>query len=73
MNKDPTLLMVWNNNGVWTFRVQWNSRFIDGNRSWKRQGPDGGEFFGDDYWIAKPTYHAEIAIEVFMLCLEPIV
>ncbi|MCB9309919.1 MAG: DUF11 domain-containing protein [Lewinellaceae bacterium] len=58
----PDLLMVWNNNGVWTLESNGTAGSLTGTGVGNGQGPDGGEFFGDDYWIAKPTYHAEIAI-----------
>ena len=58
----PDLLMVWNNNGVWTLEKNGKAGSLTGTGVGNGQGPDGGEFFGDDFWVAKPLYHSEIAI-----------
>ncbi|MEZ4910042.1 MAG: SdrD B-like domain-containing protein [Saprospiraceae bacterium] len=58
----PDLLMVWNDNGVWTLEDNGQAGALTGTGVGNGQGPGGGEFFGDDYWVAKPLYHSELAI-----------
>lgn len=69
----PDILMVWNNNGVWTLEENGKAGSLTGTGVANGQGPaDGlgqsGEFFGNDYWITQPLYHPEIALgSVFVL------
>ena len=58
----PDLLMVWNDNGVWRLESNGQAGTLSGTGIGNGQGPDNGEFFGDDFWIADPAYHPEIAL-----------
>ncbi|MBK7790272.1 MAG: HYR domain-containing protein [Saprospiraceae bacterium] len=58
----PDILMVWNNNGVWTLESNGTAGSLTGTGVGNTQGPDGGEFFGNDYWVTQPAYHPEIAL-----------
>jgi uncharacterized protein YjdB len=64
----PDILMAWKNNGVWTLESNGKAGTLTGTGVGNSQGPEGGEFFGDDYWITQPLYHPEIALgSVFVL------
>ena len=58
----PDILMVWNNNGVWTLENNGTAGSLTGTGVGNTQGPGGGEFFGNDYWVTQPAYHPEIAL-----------
>lgn len=58
----PDILMVWNNNGVWTLESNGSAGSLTGSGVGNTQGPGGGEFFGNDYWVTQPAYHPEIAL-----------
>jgi len=58
----PDLLMVWNDNGVWRLESNGKAGNLTGTGVSNGEGPNNGEFFGDDFWIANPTYHPEIAL-----------
>ncbi|MBK9254632.1 MAG: hypothetical protein IPM42_04025 [Saprospiraceae bacterium] len=58
----PDLLMAWNDNGVWKLESNGKAGQLIGSGVGNGQGPDGGEFFGHDFWITNPLYHSEIAL-----------
>jgi uncharacterized repeat protein (TIGR01451 family) len=60
--QNPDILLVWNNNGVWTLENNGAASFYTGTGVGNGQGPGGGEFFGDDFWPHKPELHPEIAL-----------
>ena len=41
----PDILMVWNNNGVWTLENNGTAGSLTGTGVGNTQGPGGGEFF----------------------------
>ena len=53
------ILMVWNNNGIWTLENNGKAGALTGSGVGNAQGPGGGEFFGYDYWPTNPTLHPE--------------
>lgn len=55
------ILMVWNNNGIWTLENNGRAGVLTGSGVGNAQGPGGGEFFGYDYWPTNPTLHPETA------------
>jgi hypothetical protein len=64
----PDILMVWNDNGTWKLESNATAGTLTGNGANNNQGPNGGEFFGDDHWPANPVYHPEVALgSVFVL------
>lgn len=64
----PDILMAWKDNGVWKLESNGTVGSLTGTGVNNSQGPDGGEFFGDDYWVTQPLYHPEIALgSVFVL------
>jgi len=67
-DQKPDLLMVWNDNGTWKLENNGKAGALTGTGVNNNQGPGNGEFFGDDFWIANPSYHNEIALgSIFVL------
>lgn len=60
--QNPDLLVAYNNNGTWTLENNGIAGPYTGTGVSNGQGPGGGEFFGDDFWISNPSYHPEIAL-----------
>lgn len=60
--QNPDLLMVWNNNGVWTLENNGTAGDLVGSGVGNGEGPGGGEFFGFEHWVKNPTYHSETAL-----------
>ncbi len=56
------LLVAWNNGGSWTLESNGTAGAYTGVGAGNGQGPDGGEFFGDDFWITNPNYHPETSL-----------
>jgi uncharacterized repeat protein (TIGR01451 family) len=56
------ILMVWNNNGVWTLENNGSAGSLTGSGVGNTQGPGNGEFFGEDYFPFNPKYHPEITL-----------
>jgi len=54
------MLVVWNNNGVWTLEQNGVAGSLTGTGVNNLQGPGGGEFFGIDAWPKDPALHPEI-------------
>lgn len=54
------MLVVWNNNGVWTLENNGTAGLLTGSGVNNNQGPGGGEFFGIDAWPKDPVLHPEI-------------
>ncbi len=66
--QNPDLLVAWDNNGTWTLESNGSAGSLTGSGVGNTQGPGGGEFFGDDYWLAGPNYHPELALgSIFVL------
>ena len=63
----PDILMAWNNNGTWTLEANGTAGTLTGTGVGNGQGPSNGEFFGDDFWPANPSYHPETALGSFMV------
>ncbi len=64
----PDILLAWKDNGVWKLESNGEAGLLTGTGKNNSQGPDGGEFFGDDFWVTQPLYHPEIALgSVFVL------
>lgn len=61
INQFPDILMVWNDNGTWKLESNGTAGALTGSGVNNGQGPGGGEFFGEDYWILGPLYHPETA------------
>ena len=61
-NQFPDILMVWNDNGTWRLESNGRAGTLSGTGIGNGQGPDGGEFFGEEYWVVGPSYHPEIAM-----------
>ncbi len=53
------LLMAWNDNGTWRLENNGQAGTLTGSGQNNGDGPGGGEFFGDDYWLTNPLYHNE--------------
>ena len=60
-NQYPDILMAWNDNGVWRLENNGQVAGLTGSGVGNGQGPGGGEFFGEDFWILGPLYHPETA------------
>ncbi len=58
----PDLLAAWNNNGTWTLESNGQAGIYSGSGVGNNQGPNGGEFFGHEYWPSGPAYHPETAL-----------
>lgn len=60
----PDLLGVWYDvaNDAWTLEDNGTLGGLTGTKRNNNQGPGGGEFFGDDYWISDSLYHHDIAL-----------
>ncbi len=58
----PDLLTVWDNNGVWTLESNGVAGSLVGTGVDNGEGPDGGEFFGDDFYPGNASYHNEVAL-----------
>ena len=58
----PDLLVVWDNNGVWTLESNGSAGSLTGTGVNNGEGPSGGEFFGDDFYPGNPSYHNEVAL-----------
>lgn len=58
----PDILMVWNNNGVWTLESNGSAGALIGAGVGNGQGPNNGEFFGHDFFPANPSYHSEVSL-----------
>ena len=64
----PDLVVVWNNNGVWTLEENGAAGQLVGTGVDNGDGPLGGEFFGDDFFPGNKDYHNEVALgSVFVL------
>ncbi len=61
----PDLLMAWNNNGTWTLESNGVAGSLIGSGVDNGEGPDGGEFFGFDFFPGNPNYHNEVALGSF--------
>ena len=58
----PDILMVWNDNGTWVLESNGHAGSLTGSGVGNGEGPNGGEFFGNDFWVTQPAYHPEIAL-----------
>ncbi len=58
----PDILMAWKNNGIWTLENNGSAGSLTGSGVGNSQGPGGGEFFGDEYWLTQPLYHPETSL-----------
>ncbi len=66
--QNPDLLVVWDDNGIWKLEDNGTAGSLVGTGQGNNQGPGGGEFFGEDYWLAGPNYHPELALgSIFVL------
>lgn len=60
-DQHPDILLAYNDNGTWKLESGGFAGDLEGSHTDSAEGPDGGEFFGFDYWISGPVYHSEIA------------
>ncbi len=58
----PDLLVVWNDNGIWKLESNGTAGPLSGTGVGNNQGPNGGEFFGNDFYAGDPNYHSEVAL-----------
>jgi uncharacterized repeat protein (TIGR01451 family) len=58
----PDILLAWNDAGTWKLESNGKAGTLTGSGVNNEQGPDNGEFFGKDFWVANPSYHPEIAL-----------
>ncbi|MBK9107383.1 MAG: HYR domain-containing protein [Saprospiraceae bacterium] len=76
------VLMLWKNGNTWQLENKGIAGTRAGNGPNHYEGPGGGEFFGDDYWIVGPGLHPEVAFgsvlvlpgveEVVSSCYDPV-
>lgn len=56
------ILMVYNDNGTWTLESNGTAGTRTGTGQNNGQGPDGGEFFGDDFFPKDPSDNSEVSL-----------
>ncbi|MBK8955017.1 MAG: HYR domain-containing protein [Saprospiraceae bacterium] len=76
------ILMLWKNGNTWQLEHKGVAGSRTGNGINHYEGPGGGEFFGDDYWIVGPGLHPEVSFgsvlvlpgteEVVSACYDPV-
>lgn len=76
------ILMLWRNGNNWLLENKGVAGGRTGNGVNHFEGPGGGEFFGDDFWVVGPGLHPEISFgsvvvlpgteEVVSTCFDPI-
>lgn len=76
------VLMLYKSGNSWLLENKGVAGTRSGNGPNHFEGPGGGEFFGDDYWIVGPSLHPEVSFgsvvvlpgteEVVSACYDPI-
>jgi uncharacterized repeat protein (TIGR01451 family) len=62
-DQNPDILIAYKNDqNQWTLESNGSAGELIGSGVGNGQGPDGGEFFGQDEWPAKPNVHPEVAL-----------
>lgn len=56
------ILMVYDNNGVWTLENNGATNDLVGSGVGNGEGPGGGEFFGDDHFPKDPVDHPDVIL-----------
>ncbi|MDQ3141508.1 MAG: hypothetical protein M3Q56_04595 [Bacteroidota bacterium] len=61
-NQFGDILMAWKDNGVWKLENKAKVGLFTGSGLNNIEGPGGGEFFGEDYWVVGPSLHPEVSM-----------
>lgn len=61
-NQFGDILMLHKDNGLWSLERNGVVGTLVGSGSSNGQGPGGGEFFGEDYWVIGPSLHPEVSM-----------
>ena len=61
-NQKGDILMVENLSGTWVLESNGQTSKLQGSGVNNGQGPGGGEFFGDDFFITNPTSQPDISL-----------
>ncbi len=61
-DQEGDILLVVNINGTWVLESNGQVSSFTGTGVNNGDGPNGGEFFGDDFWMTDPDYHNETSL-----------